>query len=110
CCACRISNFPQLHACACSNLGPVDLDFVKIAAVRVNHHAPNPTIADEKIRPATHHEKWEGFISAKSNQCGKRVLALWLDPKLRRAAYAQRGVFGERLIKAHVAAFAHDRP
>ena len=106
----RISNFPQLHACACSNLGPVDLDFVEIAAARMNHHATNPTIADKKIRPATHYEKRQVFIPAKSNQCAKRVLALRLDPKLRRAAYAQRGVFGKRLIKTDGAAFAHDRP
>src|SRR5437773_821874 len=89
---------------------PVHLDFVEIAAVRVNHHTTNPTIADKKIRASTHHEKWEVFIPTKSNQCGKRVLALRFDPKLRRAAYAQSGMFGERLIKAHVAAFAHDRP
>src|SRR5437016_2824918 len=81
----RISNFPQLHACACSDLGPVDLDFVEIAAVRVNHHATNPTIADKKIRASTHHEKWEVFIPAKSNQCGKRIPALGTDQILRRA-------------------------
>src|SRR6476620_4137216 len=73
-------------------------------------HATNPTIADKKIRASTHHEKWEVFIAAKSNQRGKSVLALWFDPKLRRAAYAQGGVFGERLIKAHVAAFPPDHP
>ena len=48
-------------------------------------------------------------MPAKSDQFGKRVLALRLDPKLRRAAYAQSGVFGERLVKADVAVFAYDR-
>src|SRR5207247_8543235 len=76
----------------------------------MNHHAANPTIADKKVRSATHYEKRQVFIPAKSNQCAKRVLALRLDPKLRRAAYAQRSVFCERLIKTDVAVFAYNGP
>ena len=36
-------------------------------------------------------------------------LGLGLDPKLRRAAHAQRSVFGERLVKTHVSFFTHNR-
>src|SRR5438034_10988593 len=75
----------------------------------MNHHATNPTIADKKVRPATHYEKREGFIPAKSNHCGKRILALRLDPKLRSAAYAQRSVSGARRGKMDSAACVYCR-
>src|SRR5439155_19105475 len=103
-----ISNFPQLHPSACRDFGAVHLDFVEIAARRMNHHGTDSTIADKKIRSAAHYEKRQVLIAAKPNQLRKGVLTLGLDPKLRRAAYAQRRVFRKRLVKTDVA-FAHDR-
>ena len=93
CCARRVSNFPQLHACARSDFGAVDLDFVEIAAAGMNHHPADAAVADKKIRSTTHYEKQQVFIPAKPNQIRKGFFVLRLDPKLRRAAYAQRGVF-----------------
>src|SRR4029077_4331163 len=104
-----ISNFPQLPPGACRDFAAVHLDFIEITAIRMNHHATDSTIADKKIRSATHHEKRQVFIAAKPNQLRKGVLALGLDPKLRRAPYAQRRVFRKRLVKTDISLFAHDR-
>ena len=46
---------------------------------------------------------------AKADQFRKRVLVPRFDPKLRRTAHAQSGVFRERLVKPDVAFFADDR-
>src|SRR6266404_965652 len=104
-----ISNFPQLHPGACRDFAAVHLDFVEIAARRMNHHATDSTIADKKIRSAAHYEKRQVFVATKSNQLRKGVLALRLDPKLRRAAYAERRMFRKRLVKTDISLFAHDR-
>src|SRR5947209_17054176 len=82
CCARRVSNFPQLYACACSDFGAVDLDFIEVAAARMNHYTADSTVADKKIRSTTHCEKRQVFIPTKSNQIRKRLFIPQLDPKL----------------------------
>src|SRR6266540_2575186 len=109
CRARRVSNFPQLHACARGDFGAVDLDFLEVSAAWMNHHTADATVAYKKIRAATHCEKRQVFIPAKPNQIRKGFFVSRLDPKLCRPAYAQRGVFRERLVKADVPFFADDR-
>ena len=44
-----ISNLLELRADTGRDFVAVNFDFVKIAAARTNHHAANPTIADEQV-------------------------------------------------------------
>src|SRR5215213_3582667 len=69
----------------------------------MNYDAANPSVADEQIRAATDREEREIFASAKANDIGEGTLIARLDPELRRATNAQRGVLRERLIKADFA-------
>ena len=74
----------------------------------MNDHAANAAVAHEQIRAASNDEKRKIFQPAKANDFGEGTFVARLDPKLRRTADAQRGVLGERFVKAHFAFFAHD--
>src|ERR1044071_229744 len=74
-----VSNFPQLHACACSDFRTVHLDFGEVAAAWMNNHAANSSVPDKKIRSATHCEKREVFIPTKPDQIRKGLFRSRLD-------------------------------
>src|SRR5438132_2562519 len=74
----------------------------------MNDHATDPAIAHQQVRAAANNKERKVFAPAKPDQFAQRGFVAWLDPKLRRTADAQRGVFGERLVKTHVAVLTHD--
>ena len=103
-----VGNFLQLYASAGGNLVALDVDFVKIAAARMENHAANAAIAHEQIRTASDDEDRKIFAPAKANQFCKRRFSARLDPKLRGTAHSQSRVLGERLIETNVAFFVDD--
>ena len=69
----------------------------------MHDHAANAAIAHEQVRAAAHDEERRFSPTAKPDEFGKCFLRSRLDPELRRAADAHRGVFRERLVKLDLA-------
>src|SRR5262245_16950042 len=109
CRACSIGYLPQFYPCACGDFAAVDLGFFEIAAVRMNDNPANAAVADKKIRSASDNEQLQMFIAAKTNEFREGLFGARLGPELRRTANAQRRVVRQRLVKANLALFAHNR-
>src|SRR5437764_908877 len=48
-----VSHLPELHARACGDFAPLDLDFLEIAAVRMNDYPADAPVANKKVRSAS---------------------------------------------------------
>src|SRR4030095_3407829 len=103
-----IRHLPQFYAGTCGNFASIDLDFLEIAAPRMNDHAADAAVANEKIRTSPDNEQRQMFIAAKSNQFRESLFRARLDPKLRGTANAQRRMVRQRLVKADLTVFAHN--
>ena len=74
----------------------------------MNHHAPDASVANEKIGTAPDCKERQVFIAAKANEVSESMLALRLDPELRGAANAQCRMLRQRLVKAYSTILAYD--
>src|SRR5262245_51004224 len=75
----------------------------------MNDNPANAAVADKKIRSASDNEQLQMFIAAKTNEFREGLFGARLGPELRRTANAQRRVVRQRLVKANLTLFAHNR-
>ena len=109
CCTRGVSHLSQLYARPCCDFAPVNLDFLEIAAVRMNDHPADPAVTNEKIRATPDYEQRQMFVATKANQFREGLFSARFDPKLRGTANAQRRMIRQRLVKADLTLFADNR-
>ena len=88
-----------LHADARVQLALAHFEPLELAARKMRDHAADAAVAHEQIRAASHDEKRDAPAGRELHQPRETILRLGLDPELRGAADAHRGVLGERLVE-----------